>query len=132
MQSWFQNDTTEIYSTYNEGKSAVAVRFARTLKTKIYKRITLVPKNGYIDNLHRMFNKCYNTYHRAIKVKPINAEDNSYIHFGKEVNDKDPKFKINDHVRISKYKKHFCYRIFSKEYTPDWSEKIFVIKITAP
>ena len=55
-----------------------------------------------------MFNKCYNTYHRAIKVKPINAEDNSYIHFGKEVNDKDPKFKINDHVRTSKYKKHFC------------------------
>ena len=108
MQSWFQDDTTEIYSTYNEGKSAVAVKFARTLKTKIYKRITLVPKNGYIDNLHRMFNKCYNTYHRAIKVKPINAEDNSYIHFGKEVNDKDPKFKINDHVRISKYKKHFC------------------------
>ena len=68
MQSCFQDDTTEIYSTYNEGKSAVAVRFARTLKTKIYKRITLVPKNGYVDNLHRMFNKCYNAYHRAIKI----------------------------------------------------------------
>ena len=41
-----------------------------------------------------------------------------------EVNDKDPKFKVRDHVRISKYK-----NIFAKEYTPNWSEKVFVDKI---
>ena len=45
-----------------------------------------------------------------------------YIDFNKEVNDKDPKFKVLDHVRISKYK-----NIFAKEYTANWSEEIFVI-----
>ena len=56
-------------------------------------------------------------------MKPIGVKDNKYIDFGKEVNDKDPKFKVGDHVRISKYK-----NIFAKSYTPNWSEKIFVIK----
>ena len=45
---------------------------------------------------------------RAIKMKPVDVKDNTYIDFKKEVNDKDPKFKIGDHVRISKYKKYFC------------------------
>ena len=45
-----------------------------------------------------------NTYHRTINVKPVDVEDNTYIDFKKEVNDKDPKFKVGDHVRISKYK----------------------------
>ena len=56
-------------------------------------------------------------------MKPIDVKDNTYIDFGKEVNDKDPKFKVGDHVRISKYK-----NIFAKGYTPNWSEEIFVIK----
>ena len=56
-------------------------------------------------------------------MKPIGVKDNKYLDFGKEVNDKDPKFKVGDHVRISKYK-----NIFAKSYTPNWSEKIFVIK----
>ena len=56
--------------------------------------------------------------------KPIiDVKDNTYIDFGKEVNDNDPKFKVVDHVRISKYK-----NIFAKIYTPSWSEEIFVIK----
>ena len=56
-------------------------------------------------------------------MKPIDVKDNTYINFGKEVNDNDPKFKVGDHVRISKYK-----NIFSKGYTPNWSEEVFVIK----
>ena len=56
-------------------------------------------------------------------MKPIDVKDNTYIDFGKEVNDNDPKFQVGDHVRISKYK---C--IFAKGYTPNWSEEIFVIK----
>ena len=36
-------------------------------------------------------------------MKPIDVKDNTYIDFGKEVNDNDPKFKVGDHVRISKY-----------------------------
>ena len=56
-------------------------------------------------------------------MKPIDVKDNTYINIAKEVNDKDPKFKVGDHVRISKYK-----NIFAKCYTPNWSEEIFVIK----
>ena len=56
-------------------------------------------------------------------MKPIDIKDNAYIDFGKEVNDKDPKFQFGDHVRISKYK-----NIFAKGYTPNWSEEAFVIK----
>ena len=56
-------------------------------------------------------------------MKPFDVKDNTYIDFKKEVNDKDPKFKVGDHVRISKYK-----NIFAKGYMPNWSEEIFVIK----
>ena len=56
-------------------------------------------------------------------MKPVIVEDNKYIDFGKESNNKDPKFKIGDHVRISKYK-----NIFAKGYTPNWSEEVFVIR----
>ena len=65
-----------------------------------------------------------NTYHRTIRIKPVYVKDNTYINFKKEVNDKDPKFKVGDHVRISKYK-----NIFAKEIglTPNWSEEAFVI-----
>ena len=56
-------------------------------------------------------------------MKPVDVKDNTYIDFKKEVNDKDPKFKVGDHVRISKYK-----NIFAKGYTPNWSKEIPVIK----
>ena len=56
-------------------------------------------------------------------MKPIDVKDNTYINTDKKVNEKDPKFKVGDHVRISKYK-----NIFAKGYTPNWSEEIFVIK----
>ena len=58
----------------------------------------------YIDKLDDIVNEFNNTYHRAIKMKPVDVNDNTYIDFEKEVNNKDPKFKIGDHVRISKYK----------------------------
>ena len=57
-------------------------------------------------------------------MKPVDVKNNTYINFGKEVNDKDPKFKVGDPVRISKLKKN----IFAKGYTPNWSEEAFVIK----
>ena len=56
-------------------------------------------------------------------MKPGDVKDNTYINFEKEVNDKDPKFKVGDHVRIFKYK-----NIFAKGYTPNWSGEVFVIK----
>ena len=114
-----------MYSTYNEGKSVVAERFIRTLKNKIYKDMTPIPKNVYIDKLDDIVNEYNNTYHRAIKVKPVDVKDNTYIDFEKEVNDKDPEFKVGDYVRISRYK-----NIFAKGYTPNWSEEVFVISKT--
>ena len=112
-----------MYSAHNEGKSVVAQRFIRTIKNKIYKYMTSILKNVYIDKLDDIAYEYNNTYHKTIKMKPIDVKDNTYIYFGKEVNDKDPKFKVGDHVRISKYK-----NIFAKGYAPNWSEEIFGIK----
>ena len=107
-----------MFSIHNEGKSVVAERFIRTLKNKIYKYITAISKNVYIDKLDDIVNEYNNTYHRRIKMKPVDVKDNTYIdsaelhsiklHPEKEVNDKDPIFKVGDHVRISKYKNIFC------------------------
>ena len=62
----------------------------------------------YINKLDDIVNKGNNTYHRTIKVKPVDVKDNAYINSSKEVNDKDPKFKVSDHVNISKYKNIFA------------------------
>ena len=75
-----------MYSIHNEGKSVAAERFIRTLKTKIYKYITSITKNMYIDKLDDIVGEYNNTYHRAIKMKPIDVKDNVYIDFKKEVN----------------------------------------------
>ena len=82
-----------------------------------------ISKNVYIDKLYDIVDEYNNTYHRTIKMKPVDVKDKTYIHSEKEVNDKDPKFKVGDHVRISKYK-----NIFAKGYTPNQSEEVFVIK----
>ena len=123
MKSWLQDNDIAMYSTHNEGKSVVAERFIKTIKNKIYKYMTSISKNMYIDKLDDIVNEYNNTYHKTIKMKPIDVKDNTYINIDKEVNDNDPKFKVGDHVRISKYK-----NIFAKGYTPNWSEEVFVIK----
>ena len=91
-----------MYAIHNEGKAVVAERFIRTLKTKFYKYMTLVSKNVYIDKLDDILDEYNNTQHRSIKMKPVDVEDNTYIDFKKDVNNKDPRFKVGDHVRISK------------------------------
>ena len=82
-----------------------------------------ISKNVYIDELDDIVKKYNNTYHTSIKMKPIDVKDNTYIDFKKGVNDENPKFKVGDHVRISKYKS-----IFAEGYMPKWSEEIFIIK----
>ena len=122
MKSFLRNNDIEIYSTHNEGKSVVTERFMRTLKNKIYKYMTSVSKNIYIDKLDDIVNKYNNTCHSTIKMKPVDVKSNTYIDSNKEINDKDPKFKIGDIVRISKYK-----NVFAKGCTSNWSENGFVI-----
>ena len=97
-----------MYPIYNEGKGVVAERFIRTSKTKINKYMTSVSENVYIDKLNDIVNKYNNTYHRAIKMTPVDVKNNTYIDSSKEVNDKDPKFKVGNYVRVSKYKNIFA------------------------
>ena len=118
-----------MYSTFNEGKSVVAERFIRTLKNKIYKHMTIISKNVYIV-LDDIVNKYNNTIHKTIKIKPIDVTNDSYVEYNEDSNKKGPKFKVNDHVRISKHK-----NIFAKGYVPNWSEEVFAvnkIKNTVP
>ena len=85
--------------------------------------MTSVSKNSFVDKLDDILNKYNNTYHSTIKMKPIDVKSSAYIDSSKEINEEDPKFKISDIVRISKYEK-----IFAKGYIPNFSEEVFVIK----
>ena len=123
FKKWLRDNDIVMYSTHNEGNSVVAERFIRTLKSKIYKYMTSILKNVYIDKLDDIVDEYNNTYHATTKMKPIDVKDNTYINTSKETNNKDSKFKVGDHVRMSKYK-----NIFAKGYMPNWSEEVFVIK----
>ena len=122
FKKWLKDNDIEMYSIHNEGKSVVAERFIRTLKNKIYKYMTSTSKNVYIDQLDDIVDEYNNTYHRTIKMKPVDGSDNTYINFEEEGINKHSKFKVGDYVRISKYK-----NIFDKGYMPNWSEEVFII-----
>ena len=79
FKKWLKDNDIEMYSIHNEGKSVVAERFIRTLKNKIYKYMTAISKNVYIDKLDDIVNEYNNTYHRKIKMKPIDVKNNMYI-----------------------------------------------------
>ena len=97
MKSWLEKNNIEMYSTHNKGKSVVAERFIRTLKTKIYKHVTSVSKNVYMDKLSDIVNEYNNIYDRTIEIKPVDVKNNTYIDFPKEVYNKDSKLKVGDH-----------------------------------
>ena len=116
FKKWLKDNDISMYSTHNEGKFVVAERFIKTLKNKIYKHMT----KYVLDDIIKKHN---NTYHNTIRMKPVDVADGSFAEYNEDSNEKDPKFKIGDHVGISKYK-----NIFAKGYTPNWSEEIFVVK----
>ena len=87
MKSWLEKNDIEMYSTHNKGKSLVAERFIRTIRNKIYKYMTAISKNVYIDKLDDIVHKCNNKKHRKIKMKAIDIKDNTYIDFEKEFNE---------------------------------------------
>ena len=88
-------NNTEMYSTYNEGKSVVAERFIRTLKNKIFKHMTAISKNIYFDVLDDIVDKYNNTVHRIIKMKPIEVTNGYYVEYNEDPsNKKDPKSKL--------------------------------------
>ena len=97
-----------MYSIHNEGKSVIAERFIRTLKTRIYKYMTSLSKNVRIDKLDDIVNEYNNTYHITNKMKPVDVKYNTYIDFSNKVNDWNSKFEVGDQARISKYKNIFA------------------------
>ena len=78
--------------------------------------MTAISKNVYFDVLDDIVNKYNNTVHKTIKMKPIDVTGDSYAEYNENPNKNDPKFKVGDHVRISK-----CKNIFAKRNTPNWS-----------
>ena len=112
-----------MYSIRNEQKSVVAERFIRTLNDKIYKYMTSISTNVQIDKLDDLVKKYLDTYHSKNKMKPVNVKSNTYMNTFKEINNKDPKFKIGDIVRIPKHK-----NIFGRGYVSNWSKEVSVIK----
>ena len=112
-----------MYSTCSEVKSVVAEIFIKTLKNKIYKYMISISKNVSIDKLDDIVNKYNNTYHITIKMKPADVKPRAYIDSSKEIYHQDPKFKIGNMVRLSKYK-----IIFAKGYVQNWSGEVFVTK----
>ena len=83
VKTWLQDNDITMYSTNNEGKSFIAERFIRTLKTKIYKYMTSISKNVYINKLDDIVKEYNNKYHTSIKMKPIDVKDNTYINLKK-------------------------------------------------
>ena len=122
FQRLLRINNTEMCSTYNEGKSVVGERFIRTLKNNIFKHIKAVSKSVCFDVLDDIVNKYNSTVNKTIKKKPIGVMSDSHSEHNKESNEKDPKFKVGDHVRISKYK-----IIFTKEYSKIRLEEVFVV-----
>ena len=79
VKKWLKDNDIEMYPIHNEGKSVVAKRFIKTLKTKIYKHMTSLSKNLCIDKLDDIVNEYNNTHHRTIKMKPVDVKDNTFI-----------------------------------------------------
>ena len=100
FKDFLKRNNTEMYSTYNEGKSIVTERFISTLKNKIFKDMTATSKNLYFDVLDDIADKYKNTVHRTITMKAIDITGDSYGEYNEDSNKKDPKFKVVDHVRI--------------------------------
>ena len=116
MKSWLEEADIKMYSTHNDGKCVAAERFIRTLKKKIYKYMTSVSKNVYIDKLDDTVNKNSNTYHSRIKIKPADIKSNTYINSSKEINNNVPKFKIGETVRIKVFLQKVTLQIGQKKF----------------
>ena len=88
FKDFLKINNVDMYSTCNEGKSVVAERFIRTLKNEIFKHMTAISKNVYIDMLNDIVNKYNNTVHRTIKMKAIDVTSDSYVEYNEDFNKK--------------------------------------------
>lgn len=90
--------------------------------------MTAISKNVYVEKLNNIANKCNSKFHRKIKkkllmlLKPIDVKSSTYVDFDIDSDDKDPNYKVGDHIRLSKY------NTFAKGYIASWSEEVCEIK----
>ena len=120
MQEWLDYNYVLMYSTHSKGKSVIVERFRKILTSKIYKKMIANDSKSCFPFLNKLAGQCNNTFHHSINKKPINAD---YYALSEKI-ETDPeasKIKVNDRVRISKYK-----NFFSKVYTENWSKEIFI------
>ena len=128
VQHFFKDNNIKWYHTYNRDiKCSICERFNRTILNKIYKNFTLNNNTIWIKDLNKLVKEYNNSYHRTIKMAPLNASKKSNENivrknYNFEITDKKPKFSIGDKVRISLLK-----NTFEKGYTSNWSEQIYVI-----
>ena len=80
MKPWLQDNDIEMHPTHNEGNYVVSERFIGTLKGKLYRHMTSLSKNVYIDKLDNIAHKYNNTYHSTIKMKPIDIKSSRSLH----------------------------------------------------
>ena len=93
MKSLLQDNCIELHSAHNEGKSVIAKIFIRTLKNKLYRYMTGISKNVYIDKLDNIVNKYNNVNHNTIKIKLVDLKSSKYIDYNEENNKEDLKAK---------------------------------------
>ena len=130
-QKYLKEKEIEWFQTYNETKAQIVERFNRTLKNKMWKYFTETNSHKWVNIIDKLINNCRNSYHRSIKMTPIEArlpenEEKVYNNLYKNtdfVSNKKPKFKIGDKIKITKYR-----NIFRKGYLPNFTEEIFIIK----
>ena len=125
-----EKDNIALYSTKNEEKSSVCERWKRTIKTKMWKQLTVQGNTQYLSVVPQILEQYNNTKHSSIKMTPVEASKKRMkvpcilIYYGDMVQlSSKPKFKVGDKVSISKYKR----KVFDKGYTPNWTEEIFLI-----
>ena len=120
IQEWLDNNIL-MYTTHNKSKSIIAERLIKTLKAKIYQKITAINSKSYLSYLSKLVDQYNAIYLHSINKKPINA-DYFALTDKIETTSKAPKFKVNDKVKITKYN-----NIFSKCYIEIWPREIFII-----
>ena len=110
MQKWLGDNDILMYSTHNEGKSAVVERFIKTLKGKIYKKMTANDSKCYVGYLNKIVDEYNNSCYHSIDKKPIDP-DYSALTEEIESSHKALEFKVGDTVTISRYKNIFSKRL---------------------
>lgn len=130
----FQKYKINHYSTFSELKSSIAERLVKTIKSKLYKMFTMNCNRKWLNELPSIMKSYNTTVHRTTNFRPIDVSEKNQKLILSRLNYKPgtfkPKFKVNDMVRISRYKK-----VFTKGYMPNWSNetfKIILVKRTNP